>query len=517
MMRLLLLLAIFMTHLGYAQKKEMTLGLCDTIPSNLYNQKQLKALYITNGMGYCYSPVKILGPEICQLKSLETLIYNSSDTSAKLPSEIQSLSNLTSLTTSNIIPEINKLSHLRILNLSLANESELTNFQKIDFSNFPELESLSIWFGNFNTTGEIFTGLAQLTRLKELSLTNANTHILNRLPSLASLETLAINGLTGELPLDFNAFENLKTIGIKRAPELEQIPLSLYQLKNLTKLSIISTGLAAIDENISNLKQLTELNLGHNKLRKLPDALTRLDKIEILSFTRNFDLELLPENLGDLTSLKRLSAESCQINHIPESAMSLNKLEVLSLKNNEIAVLPENWSKLQQLKQLDLERNKIETIPASMLQLQSLEALYLGSNDLNSSNFKDKQQSVSAMKQLKRLGLQYNELEVLPFDIGSLESLEDLSVYNNRIQFLPESIGDLNKLSSLSMSQNKIKTLPESLRHVKIYEFSLHHNAFMQYNDMVENFPKATRIWVDQRFENKINKGPKLARDVYYR
>jgi len=520
-MKNLFVIAVLLSLSGYSQGiNTLSLGLCDTIPNNLYQRTHLKSLIIENGQGYCHSPIKILSSEVSQLESLETLVYSYYSSVSKLPPEIKRLKNLKNLTVSDIIPEIGEIASLEVLSLTVVNKQELEGLKALRFKKLINLRQLSIrFYGNFKPSefAGLFMDLGELKNLKQLSLMNVSEEIVAQIPQFNNLASFSISGLSGPLSFDFNKMPNITSLAINRADSLFELPESIYSLVKLTDLAITTTALTAIPDGISNLKQLKNLNLTFNKITYLATDIVDLKQLETLSLVRNFNVKSLPKDIGKLTNLKRLAVQSCQLSELPESITNLSKLEALSFPTNNIRTLPADWSKLKNLVRLDAERNKIETIPASLLKLERLEYLILGHNCLEGTIFDNKQLPIQGLKSLKVLDVAYNDLLSLPYDIGLLRNLEDLNIYNNQIMALPESIGKLRRLESLSMSNNQIEALPKSMKRLRIYEFSCHNNAFDGYGSMRKNFPKANRVWIDKDFKVSWLRARMLGREVYYR
>ena len=520
-MRSITLLLLFLGQTVFSQTNgNLYLTVCDTIPKNLYNRKHLKSLQIENSMGYCKSPVKVLSAEISKLKSLESLNYISSYKFAPLPPEVKELKSLTYLGTTDIIPEIGEITTLKTLSLIINSDTELKDLKALSFKKLVNLEYLYIKFNSNldqKSSAGLFNDIEALTSLKHFEIFNANNKMLTQITMLKALESISINGFIGQLELDFNAFPNLKTLKITRAPDLVDLPASIYNLNLLTSLSITNTGLTTIPDGISKLTQLKNLDLTFNKITDLASDIVDLKELEMISFVRNFNLKALPNDIGNLSNLKRLALQSCQLTELPESLMELSNLEALTFNFNNIVKLPEDWSKLKKLKILNAERNKLETIPASLLTLENLEVLQLGHNCLLGDIFMNQQLPIGGLTSLKQLDFQYNDLLELPYDIGKLKNLEDLNIYKNNLRSLPESIGGLGKLSSLSMSENEIAALPKSMKKLRIYEFSLHTNAFANYKSLAKNFPDANRVWIDEKFEKDLRIWPRLGREVYFR
>src|SRR5260221_1585859 len=65
-------------------------------------------------------------------------------------------------------------------------------------------------------------------------------------------------------------------------------------------------------------------------------------------------LTVLPESIGDLTSLRELSLRGNQLVSVPDSFWKLTTLQILSLGENHLAALSEGVGYLKHLTQLYL-------------------------------------------------------------------------------------------------------------------------------------------------------------------
>ena len=160
------------------------------------------------------------------------------------------------------------------------------------------------------------------------------------------------------------------------------------------------------------------------------------DESVVLPAFCNFRLTSLPDNIGDLS-----------------------ELEKLSLKNNALSVLPQSISYLTNLQQLILEKNYFSTLPDNIGDLQNLKILYAHHNLLVSLP-----NSFTELDNLELLWMQFNNLEYLPENIGNLSSLEKIYLNNNNLTILPESIGSFSDdFYSMRLDYNELSSLPESI------------------------------------------------------
>jgi len=134
----------------------------------------------------------------------------------------------------------------------------------------------------------------------------------------------------------------------------------------------------------------------------------------------------IPNEIGKLTSLKRLNFESNSVSgQIPDVIGMLSALEYLDLDRNLLTgPIPESLYSLQNLVWLDIDNNQFGgTISEKIGELSSIEILSLWNCNLSGT---------------------------IPEEISKLEFLQDLSVDgNNLLGTLPQSICDLKTFGNL--------------------------------------------------------------------
>ena len=108
---------------------------------------------------------------------------------------------------------------------------------------------------------------------------------------------------------------------------------------------------------------VNEFNVSNNRLRELPKGICDMNK-----------------------SLRHLVADHNELKSIPEFLTCLGKLQILSLQSNQIHSLPA-LAGLDSLQKLDLSNNKLEALPETLVLLPSLQRLDLRFNLLVSCNF----------------------------------------------------------------------------------------------------------------------------------
>lgn len=203
-----------------------------------------------------------------------------------------------------------------------------------------------------------------------------------------------------------------------------------------------------------------ELDLGihrygdDRKSPEIPESLGALRKLEKLSLSGN-QLTALPEWLGQLTQLQSLNLFGNQLTALPESLGQLTQLQELSLNNNQLSALPEAVGQLVVLEELWITGNELTTLPESVWELAELRELALGGNQLTTLS-----DALGKLRVLQKLWLWSNRLTTLPESLGRLSALEDLSLEDNQLTSLPESLQGLTSLKHLHLHDNPALGLP---------------------------------------------------------
>lgn len=199
-------------------------------------------------------------------------------------------------------------------------------------------------------------------------------------------------------------------------------------------LDLSSLGLAMLPDSIGLLTQIQKLSLGNNRLTTLPDSIAKLTHLQKLDLSRNH-LATLPDSIGELWELKILYLNNNQLTMLPDSILRLKQLQILNLNRNELTMLPDSIGHLVQLRELSFFQNQLTTLPYSIGQLA----------------------------QLRFLSLTGNRLSMLPDSIGQLLLLQTLYLDDNRFTILPESLRKLGRLTALFLHNNPGLDLPAEI------------------------------------------------------
>jgi len=136
--------------------------------------------------------------------------------------------------------------------------------------------------------------------------------------------------------------------------EIEELPKSIVNLKNLEILKINNCNLRELPSDIGKLQNLVELNLTHNSVERIPSTIGELKNLEYLILSNN-SINKLPSSIGILKSLKTLNLSNNNIISLPDSMGNLTNLRTLWVDEGKIrSNFPESLAKLKNLERQDL-------------------------------------------------------------------------------------------------------------------------------------------------------------------
>ncbi|XP_056174000.1 disease resistance protein RPV1-like [Syzygium oleosum] len=351
------------------------------------------------------------------------------------------------LSMSDITENWDGWSHIKVAkNLKVIN---LTGCQKLyktpDLSFHVNLERLIL--ERCESLVQIAPSISNLKKLVFLNLKYCNS--LQKLPN----EIWALESLR-ELLLDYTSVKEIPEW--RRMKKLES--LSLVRWKSLNKYSFIglaaSTGkLSSVDKNftnqdlpdsIVNMKNLKILKMNFSLVRKLPDTIGMLEKLEKLEAGGLYLGGEIPGSIGKLPSLKTLILSATRISAVPRLPESLI---TLCFYTHSMETLPD-LSNLVNLRTLSLQLwgnlkdpSELENAPSPWWigRLHMLEVLDLGSPCIATLS-----SDVVLLSQLKQLELQCPNLQCLPRLPTNLSYL--LIQHCGRIK----TTNDLSNLKALS-------------------------------------------------------------------
>ncbi|XP_051634658.1 leucine-rich repeat and calponin homology domain-containing protein 1 isoform X5 [Manacus candei] len=162
---------------------------------------------------------------------------------------------------------------------------------------------------------------------------------------------------------------------------LTEVPMELCHFVSLETLNLYHNCIKNIPDAIVNLQMLTYLNLSRNQLSSLPACLCGLP-LKVLIASNN-KLGSLPEEIGQLKQLMELDVSCNEITALPQQIGLLKSLKELNVRRNYLEVLPQELVHLPLVK-FDFSCNKVLVIPICFRKMVQLQVLLLENNPLQS-------------------------------------------------------------------------------------------------------------------------------------
>ncbi len=215
-----------------------------------------------------------------------------------------------------------------------------------------------------------------------------------------------------------------------------------------------SQKLTQIPNEVFELTYLKKLNLRYNNIKKIPSEIARLTNLQYLDLIGNEKITEFCDELIKLPSLIFLRLTWNLNTSTPEWFSQIRQLGIhLVNKDKEesysiIEAIPDDIVNLENLVFLKIWLNFSEDFLPWLKTLEKLE-LYLSRNRLS-----DLPESITNLSNLTTLDLSGNRLKNLPESITKLSNLTKLYLSENRLSNLPESITKLSNLTILNLNEN---------------------------------------------------------------
>ncbi|XP_022251318.1 leucine-rich repeat-containing protein 40-like isoform X3 [Limulus polyphemus] len=258
--------------------------------------------------------------------------------------------------------------------------------------------------------------------------------------------------------------------------KLSTISSEISNLVDLTVLDVHDNQLTSLPDTLGDLLALTKLSLGHNHLQTLPKNIFYLKELHSLFLQYN-QIEVLEEDIGQLTLLEHLDLSYNRLRSIPYTLGYLTHLWKLNLSNNKLKFLPPEVGNMCALRCLDITHNALTKLPDEIGSLSKLEQLFVRHNQLvclpflksctslkelqagNNRITEVPQELLETIKSVKILDLRDNKISTLPEEITILQELERLDLSNNSLSSIPYSMGTMSHLKSLLVEGNPMRSI----------------------------------------------------------
>jgi internalin A len=144
-------------------------------------------------------------------------------------------------------------------------------------------------------------------------------------------------------------------------------------------LYVYGNQIASLPSWISELTELTALQVHHNPLQSIPASIQSLSKLRELIIDGGSP-SAASSAIGNLPHLTTLAIARLGLRSVPKWLSGLTRLETLYLHNNRLRFVPEWLPTLPHLATLYLESNQLQALPTSFALARSLRRLGVADN-----------------------------------------------------------------------------------------------------------------------------------------
>lgn len=256
---------------------------------------------------------------------------------------------------------------------------------------------------------------------------------------------------------------------ISKLPKLKQLqilslasytvdffPKEIGELKNLKSLNL-NVRLTELSADIGKLSSLVELRFEGMQFKTVPKEIGNLQKLEKLSFDYCRQVQLLPDELFNITTLKHLSVYDSPLKQLSGQIGNLSNLEYLFMANAEFTSIPKEIGHLKNIQEIWIEA-PVSGFPEEISGLQNLKVFTLTSGqDLKLDKlFTD----LSKIPALVEVNFPYCKINAIPKEVALLKNIELLGFdYCNDLGLtgIPEEIAGIKQLKKLCLNSTGIK------------------------------------------------------------
>ncbi|KAJ6231450.1 leucine-rich repeat protein soc-2 homolog-like protein [Anaeramoeba flamelloides] len=242
---------------------------------------------------------------------------------------------------------------------------------------------------------------------------------------------------------------------------LTSTPTNLWELTSLKTLYLNINYLKTLDQRLSSLTNLESLYLRKNNINTLPEAFSAFQFLKHLDLGNNI-LKKLPSFICSLENLTTLVLDQNRLRELPNDFNKLNNLNRLILSQNDFVEFPnEPFQNLSKLKTLDMDGCQLVEIGEGISNLIDLVTLSLCSNRISVVSEK-----ISNLNKLESLDLTDNLLTELPNGIENLHCLKVFKISKNKFSQFPTAIFKLTNLTEILAWKSGLKTLTHNKKNI---------------------------------------------------
>ncbi|XP_057311886.1 protein flightless-1 homolog [Hydractinia symbiolongicarpus] len=351
---------------------------------------------------------------------------------------------------------ITSMTNLRWLRVDRSNLTKVPP----EIGNLTKLEHLSLVKNNLNS---LQINVENLPNLKVINVRHNNLKNASIPDEVFALDDLLTVDLSHndiiEIPEELENASELLVLNLSNN-RVTQIPNQLFMhLTDLIFMDVSNNLLETIPPQLRRLTNLQTLILNNNpllhaQLRQLP-SLTQLHTLHLRNTQRT--ISNMPNKLDNIETLTDLDISHNDLPRVPEPVYRMTNLKRLDLSHNtitELSSLIDSWTKLETL---NLSRNQLTALPHTICKMTSLKRLYANSNNLT---FEGIPLGIGKLLNLEVFMAAWNKLECIPEGVCRCMKLKKLVLHSNCLITLPEGIHFLANLENLDTRNNPKLVMP---------------------------------------------------------
>ncbi|XP_007949936.1 leucine-rich repeat-containing protein 2 [Orycteropus afer afer] len=163
---------------------------------------------------------------------------------------------------------------------------------------------------------------------------------------------------------------------------IQIIPSYIELFQAMRILDLQKNQISCLPAEIGCLKNLRELNVSFNHLKSIPPELGDCENLEKLDFSGNLELTELPFELSNLKQVTFVDLSVNKFSSIPICVLRMSRLQWLDISNNDLNDLPQDIDRLEELQTFLLYKNKLTYLPYCLLNLKKLTLIAVSGDHL---------------------------------------------------------------------------------------------------------------------------------------
>ncbi|XP_053143805.1 leucine-rich repeat-containing protein 2 [Hemicordylus capensis] len=200
--------------------------------------------------------------------------------------------------------------------------------------------------------------------------------------------------------------------------KITTIPAYIALFQELRILELSSNQITDLPVEIGCLKKLKELNVSFNCLKTVPPELGDCENLEKLDLSGNLELAELPFELSNLKQVTFVDVSANKFHSIPICVLRMSSLQWLDISSNNLKDLPQDIDRLEELETLLLQKNKLTYLPHALVNLPKLSLLVVSGDGLV--------QMPTAICE-STTGLKFISLKDNPLETTSFQEIEEIT------------------------------------------------------------------------------------------